>query len=77
MAGGFHPKDIERVKSTDIWLQRFLEQEDLNPDASLEMLWKTCTWRKEFGTNGTIQKFYGTRNANFYCKQKLFTFGDW
>lgn len=58
MAGGFHPKDIERIKSTDIWLQRFLEQEDLKPDASLEMLWNSCTWRKEFGANGTASKCF-------------------
>lgn len=56
--GGFHPSDIERVKSKDIWLQRFLEQEDLDPDASLKMLWTTCTWRKEFGANGTIELFF-------------------
>lgn len=55
-AGGFHPKDIDRIKSTDIWLQRFLEQQDLDPEASLNMLWETCEWRKEFGANGTFEE---------------------
>lgn len=52
--GGFHPKDIERIKSTDIWLQRFLEQQDLDLKAALDMLWETCEWRKNFGANGTV-----------------------
>lgn len=50
--GGFHPKDLERIKSTNIWLQRFLEQHDLNMKPSLDMLWETCEWRKNFGANG-------------------------
>lgn len=50
--GGFHPKDIERVKSTNIWLQRFLEQHDLDHKAAFDMLWDTCIWRKTFGANG-------------------------
>lgn len=52
MIGGFHPKDIERVKTSNIWLQRFLEQQDLDMKAALNMLWETCEWRKNFGTNG-------------------------
>lgn len=51
-SGGFHPDDIERIKTTNIWLQRFLEQQDLDMNASLDMLWETCEWRKNFGTNG-------------------------
>lgn len=50
--GGFHPDDIERIKTTNIWLRRFLEQQDLDMNASLDMLWETCEWRKNFGTNG-------------------------
>lgn len=52
MIDGFHPKDIERVKTSNIWLQRFLEQQDRDMKASLKMLWETCEWRKNFGTNG-------------------------
>lgn len=52
--GGFHPKDIERIKSTNIWLQRFLEQHDLNMKAALDMLWETCEWRKTYGANGNL-----------------------
>lgn len=29
-----------------------MEQQDLELKASLNMLWDTCVWRKEFGTNG-------------------------
>lgn len=71
MTGGFHPKDIERIKSKDIWLQRFLEQEDLDPDASLKMLWNTCTWRKEFGTNGML---YQCSFFPFFSSLKYFKF---
>lgn len=56
MTGGFHPKDIERVKTSNIWLQRFLEQQDLDMKASLNMIWETCEWRKNFGTNGKKAK---------------------
>lgn len=52
MPDGFHPSDIERIKTTNIWLQRFLEQHDLDGKAALDMLWDTCKWRKEYGTNG-------------------------
>ncbi|KAG4071043.1 hypothetical protein HA402_001480 [Bradysia odoriphaga] len=50
-AGGFHPNDIDRVEKVDIWLQRFLEQNDLDMKASLKQLWETCEWRQTFGTN--------------------------
>lgn len=56
--GGFHAKDIDRIKSTDIWLQRFLEQQDLDPKASLDMLWETCEWRKKFAVNGLYFKLW-------------------
>lgn len=54
--GGFHPKDLERIKTLNIWLQRFLEQQDCDMKASLNMLWETCEWRKNFGTNGKRNK---------------------
>lgn len=74
MAGGFHPKDIERIKSKDIWLQRFLEQEDLDPDASLKMLWGSCKWRKEFGANGTVELFL--RISFFKLNNPNYVWGD-
>lgn len=48
--GGFHPDDVERIKS-DRWLQLFLEQTDLDMNQAISMLWETCTWRKTYGTN--------------------------
>lgn len=49
--GSFHPKDIERIKSSNRWLQLFLEQVDLDMKLALKILWETCVWRKTFGTN--------------------------
>lgn len=66
MIGGFHPKDIERVKTSNIWLQRFLEQQDLDMTASLKMLWETCEWRKNFETNGNKIKIYMYTRKNYY-----------
>lgn len=35
-----------------------MEQQDLQLKASLNMLWDTCVWRKEFGANGEFAKHY-------------------
>lgn len=51
--GGFHPKDINRINTMDIWLQRFLEHNELDMKKSLKQLWDTCEWRQTYGTNGT------------------------
>lgn len=37
----------------DIWLQRFLEHNELDMKKSLKQLWDTCEWRQTYGTNGT------------------------
>ncbi|XP_011494873.1 PREDICTED: motile sperm domain-containing protein 2-like [Ceratosolen solmsi marchali] len=47
----FHSADIDKIKSTDKWLQRFLEHNEFNVQEALKMLWDTCEWRKNFGTN--------------------------
>ncbi|KAJ8664740.1 hypothetical protein QAD02_006402 [Eretmocerus hayati] len=47
----FHPADINRIKSTDDWLRRFLEHNDYNVQESLKMLWESCEWRRNFGAN--------------------------
>lgn len=73
--GGFHPKDIERIKTTEIWLQRFLEQHDIDMKASLNMLWETCEWRKNYGTNGRFKsrKSFPTRKlAELKCDENIF-----
>lgn len=64
ISGGFHPKDLERIKTSNIWLQRFLEQQDLQLRAAVDMLWDSCKWRKEFGTNG----MYST-NCSYKLKE--------
>lgn len=48
----FHPLDINRVKTSDDWLRRFLEHHEYNMQDALKMLWETCEWRRNFGTNG-------------------------
>ena len=48
----FHPADINRVKTDDAYLRRFLMHHDGNLDGALNMLWDACEWRKKFGTNG-------------------------
>lgn len=71
--GGFHQDDIERIRSTDIWLRRFLEQQDLDPDSSLNMLWETCKWRKEFGANGNKIPWFPVIGHNFKSFSKFTT----
>ncbi|XP_044270379.1 motile sperm domain-containing protein 2-like [Tribolium madens] len=46
-----HPKDLERVKKDDNWVNRFLLQHDNNQTEALNMMWETLTWRKEFNVN--------------------------
>lgn len=46
-----HPADIERVKSSDDWLRRYLLHHDCDMNMAQKMLWDTCEWRKQFGTN--------------------------
>jgi hypothetical protein len=46
-----HPKDLERVKKDDNWLNRFLLHVDSNQTEALNMMWETVTWRKDFKVN--------------------------
>lgn len=50
----FHPVDVDKVKLSDSWLKRFLEHHEFNEQEAFNMLWETCTWRSNFGTNGKI-----------------------
>ncbi|EEB18863.1 major sperm protein, putative [Pediculus humanus corporis] len=52
----FHPADINRVKTDDAYLRRFLMHHDGNLDGALNMLWDACEWRKKFGTNDISEK---------------------
>ncbi|XP_055377202.1 motile sperm domain-containing protein 2-like isoform X4 [Condylostylus longicornis] len=73
--GSFHPDDIERAKSSNKWLQLFLEQTDLDMKQALNMLWETCIWRKTFGTNdineNNIRLDYMDVGAMFAKKQDI------
>lgn len=46
-----HPDDLDRIKSGDEWLQRFLLHHDAREKEAYDMLWETVLWRKEFKTN--------------------------
>lgn len=49
--GGFHEHDLRKITSNDVWLTKFLENNDLDMKKSLEQLWETCTWRKTANIN--------------------------
>lgn len=52
MVVAIHPKDLDRIKTSDHWLERFLKHNEKNQQMSLEMMWESVKWRKEFKTNG-------------------------
>ena len=45
----YYEKDVERVKSNNWWISRFLNQHKSNSDKALEYLDKALKWRKSFG----------------------------
>ena len=46
----FHPKDVERVKTNDWPIERFLLV-NKSEDSALAALTKTMEWRKSYGVN--------------------------
>ncbi|KRT86352.1 CRAL-TRIO domain containing protein, partial [Oryctes borbonicus] len=46
-----HPADIEKAKTNDFWLKRFLAHHDLNMQLALGMMLETVEWRKEANVN--------------------------
>lgn len=49
--GGFHPHDLNKIFANDVWLTKFLENNDLDMKASLQQVWDTCKWRKTQNIN--------------------------
>lgn len=49
--GGFHERDMNKIMANDIWLTKFLENNDLDMKKSLDQLWDTCIWRKTANIN--------------------------
>nr|CAH7753988.1 unnamed protein product [Callosobruchus chinensis] len=47
-----HPKDLERVKTSDDWLRRFILHQESDVKKALEMLWTSVKWRKDNNVNG-------------------------
>ncbi|CAG9855784.1 unnamed protein product [Phyllotreta striolata] len=46
-----HPKDLERIRTNDFWLKRFLLHQEGNKENALNMIWTSVTWRKELNVN--------------------------
>ncbi|XP_076271654.1 motile sperm domain-containing protein 2-like isoform X1 [Rhynchophorus ferrugineus] len=46
-----HPKDLERVKRSDHWLQRFLAHQKQSVPKASKMMFTSLLWRKEFKVN--------------------------
>ncbi|KAJ8973394.1 hypothetical protein NQ317_002762 [Molorchus minor] len=51
-----HPKDLERVKTDDNWLQRFLLHQEGNVPNALNMMWTSINWRKDNNVNDNTHK---------------------
>lgn len=49
---GVHPKDLERVKKDEFWVERFLMHEKNNVEKALQLMWKSVEWRKANNING-------------------------
>lgn len=54
--GGFHENDIKKIFNNDVWLTKFLENNELNMKESLKQLWDTCVWRKTEQINEICEK---------------------
>nr|CAI5867080.1 unnamed protein product [Callosobruchus analis] len=46
-----HPKDLERVRTSDDWLRRFILHQESDVQKALEMLWTSVKWRKDNNVN--------------------------
>lgn len=47
-----HPKDLERVKTDDFWLQRFIVHNKNDIKKATDMLWTSLIWRRDNNING-------------------------
>lgn len=48
----FHKADLDRARTNDTWIGRFLSYNDMNMQNALDQLLEACAWRKDFGVNG-------------------------
>ncbi|CAH0547264.1 unnamed protein product [Brassicogethes aeneus] len=46
-----HPKDLDRIKTSNHWLERFLKHNEGNQKQTIGMMWECLKWRKDFNTN--------------------------
>lgn len=50
-----HPKDVDRLKSDNSWIRRFLLHHDLDKDKAVNMILGTLQWRFKTGVNGIVK----------------------
>lgn len=61
-----HPKDLERIKSDDYLIERFLLHHKNDVNKSLEMMWASVTWRKQNNINGMFKNGVKMSNSIAY-----------
>ncbi|KAJ8924694.1 hypothetical protein NQ315_000845 [Exocentrus adspersus] len=67
-----HPKDLERVKSDDGWLRRFLLHQENDVQNALNMLWTSVNWRKDNNVNDINEN---TVKMDILCSGAFFPHG--
>lgn len=54
-ADEFHPSDLHRFKTDDLWVEDFIINNEGNIKNSFKQCMETLEWRKKFGANGELQ----------------------
>lgn len=49
-----HPKDIDRLKTDNSWIRRFLLHHDLDKEKATNMILGTLAWRYKNAVNGML-----------------------
>ncbi|XP_034942102.1 motile sperm domain-containing protein 2-like [Chelonus insularis] len=55
-SANFHPNDLNRAKTQDDWLQRFLVHSEYKINEAVNMMWTSCEWRKNVGANDITEE---------------------
>ena len=57
------PKDVNRFKTDDSWLRRFLMHHDNDQKLSSEMAVSTLKWRKDMDVNSNYEYVFASKNS--------------
>ncbi|XP_074033029.1 motile sperm domain-containing protein 2 [Leptinotarsa decemlineata] len=66
------PRDVEKVKTSDRWLQRFILHNEGNVEMALNMLWVAVKWRKDQQVNDINES---NVKMDLICSGAFFTHG--